>query len=119
MGLLGMGSLLWGLQDTDAYVPRVDQAQVAGRFLDCQSLLAAVRNSVLVNANNLSRSTDVGLDDITAEVVDFVPDQVGVDVHVSVRAASHSDLGWLPFDKDVVLESQLHLDYAVLDVETC
>ena len=119
LGLLGMGNLLWGLQDTHAYEPRVDQPQVAGTFLDCESLLRAVKGSVLVNADNLSRSTDLGLDDITAEVVDFVPDQVGVDVHVSVRVASHGTLGWLPFQRDAVLESQLHLDYAVLDVETC
>jgi Flp pilus assembly pilin Flp len=119
LGLLGMGNLLWGLQDTHAYEPRVDQAQVAGSFLDCQSLLRAVKDSVLVNADNLGGSTDLALDDITAEVVDFVPDQIGVDVHVAVRVASRGALGWLPFKTDTLLESQLHLDYAVLDVETC
>jgi hypothetical protein len=122
IGLLGMGSTLWGLQGADAYEPRVDQARVAGSFLSCQALLDAVKDTVRVNADNLSRgSGGAGLevDDITADVVDFVPGQVGVDVHVAVRVQSHSALGWLPFDHDVVLESQLRLDYAVLDVETC
>jgi len=119
LGLLGLGSLLWGAQGADAYEPRVDQAEIAGSYLSCESLLTAVKNTVLVNANNLSEGADIGLDDITAEVVDFVPDQVGVDVHLSVRVSSNADLGWLPFDHDVVLESQTHLDYVVLDVETC
>ncbi len=119
LGLLGLGSSLWGLQGTDAYEPRVDQTRVAGSFLSCQALVDAVKDSVRVNIDNLSGSTGLEPDDVTAEVVDFVPGQVGVDVHVSVRVASHRDLGWLPFDRDVVLESQLRLDYAVLDVETC
>jgi len=119
MGLLGLGSALWGMQGSDAYEPRVDQAELAGSYLSCTALLDAVRNSVLVNANNVSDSTDVALDDVAARVVDFVPDQIGVDVHVSVRVQSNTDLGWLPFDHDVVLESQTRLDYAVLGVETC
>ena len=125
IGLLGMGSTLWGLQGADAYDPRVDQARVAGSFLSCQALLDAVKDTVRVNADNLSGGSDgsgtagLEVDDVTAEVVDFVPGQVGVDVHVATRVQSHTALGWLPFDHDVVLESQLHLDYAVLDVETC
>ena len=119
MGLLGLGSTLWGMQGADAYEPRVDQAGVAGSYLSCDALLSKVKDSVLVNAHNVSGSTDINLDDITADVVDFVPDQLGVDVHVAVRMQSHTDLGWLPFDRDVVLDSQLHLDYVVLDVESC
>jgi len=122
IGLLGMGSTLWGLQGADAYEPRVDQAQVAGSFLSCQALLDAVEDTVRVNADNLSRSSGGAgseVAEVTADVVDFVPGQVGIDVHVAVRVQSHTALGWLPFDQDVALESQLHLDYAVLDVETC
>jgi hypothetical protein len=119
LGLLGTGQLLWGLQDTHAYQPAVDQAQVAGRYLDCRSLLDAVRQSVLVNADNLAGGRDLGLDDVTAEVTDFVPDQVGVDVRVSVRVRDDGALGWLPFRRDVTVDSLLHLDYAVLGVATC
>lgn len=118
-GVLWFGNYFW--QQQAMYVPSVTQSQVVGAFADCQNLVQQVKQTVLANVVNASDEVHVGLDDVVVEVVDFVPDQIGVDVRISVRTPLvGAGVSWLlPNDGDVVSEVLTRLENASLTVPTC
>ena len=118
-GVLWFGNYFW--QSQGMYEPSVSQNQVVGVFHDCQNLVGQVKGTVLTNLTNISDTTGVGLDDITVDIVDFVPDQVGVDVRISIRVPlAGAAVSWLlPNDGDVVSEALVRLENASLTVPTC
>lgn len=121
IGVLFYGSYFWQAQKMSAYAPQVTQSQVVGLYTSCADLLTAVKGTVLTNVNNVSTSTQIGLDDITATVVDFLPDQLGVDVRVSVRVPVVTSVvsAILPNNGDVVSEVLTRLENVRLNVQTC
>lgn len=118
-GVLWFGNYFW--QSQEMYEPRVTQSQVVGAFGSCENLVSQVKGTVLTNLTNVSDATGVGLDDITVDIVDYVPDQVGVDVRISVQVPMiGAAVSWLlPNDGDVVSEVLVRLQNASLTVPTC
>lgn len=120
IGLLAYGQYFWEVQK-HRVEPQVDQAAVYGAFDSCESLRTLLRQTVVANAAHLGSATPVDLDDVTAEVVDFVPQQIGVDVRLSVRVAVAQSAmsGLLPNGGEVVSDTYVHLDNVRLDVQAC
>ncbi len=109
VGVLFYGQYFWQAQKVDAYAPRVAQGQVTG-YLTCAELVDAVTRTVAANANALARSATVDASDVTARVVQVLPD-VGVTVAVSVRVPVVSSMtSLLPNNGAVVTEALLRLD---------
>jgi len=121
MGVLWFGDHFWHQQSKDAYAPRVSQSQLVGNYLSCEELVSAVRQTALTNVNNVSGNSPIALDDVTARVIDFVPDQLGVEVEMSIRVpGAHSALsGLLPNDGDIVTESLTRLENVRVTSQTC
>lgn len=121
LGVLWFGDHFWQQQHKQAYDPRVSQQSLFGEYGSCEQLLTAVRNSVVVNVNNVSGVTPIDLDAVTAEVVDFLPDQLGVDVRLSVRVpkADSAVSGLLPDNGDLVAEALTRLENVRLTTQSC
>lgn len=120
IGVIAYGQYFWAAQ-RDTVAPQVNQASVYGAFASCDSLLALLRNTVVDNAAKVSSGGLVEADDVTAEIVDFVPHELGVDVRLSVRVsvAQSALSGLLPNDGEVVSDAYVHLDNVRLDVQAC
>jgi hypothetical protein len=120
IGVIAYGQYFWQEQKLKVD-PQVDQAAVYGAFASCESLRSLLRDTVVSNAGHLTTGTPVQAGDVTAEIVDFVPHQVGVDARLSVRVSvSQSALsGLLPNDGEVVSDAYVHLDNVRLDVQAC
>ncbi|GAA1927929.1 hypothetical protein [Nocardioides marmoribigeumensis] len=124
IGVLAYGQYFWQAQ-RDAVEPQVDQAAVYGAFTSCESLRTLLRDTVAANANKAtaasSGTTGVDASDVTAQIVDFVPHQLGVDVKLSVKVsvAQSAMSGLLPNDGEVVSDTSVHLDNVRLDVQAC
>jgi hypothetical protein len=121
MGVLWFGNYFWHQQSKDTYAPRVSQSQLVGNYLSCEELVSAVRQTAVVNLNNVSGNSPVSLDNVTARVIDFVPNQLGVEVEVSVRVpAARSAVSWLlPHGGDLVTESMTRLENVRVTSQTC
>jgi hypothetical protein len=121
MSVLWFGNHFWHQQNKDAYEPRVSQSQLVGNYLSCDELVSAVRQTAVVNLNNVAGNSPVSLDQVTARVVDFIPDQLGVEVELSVRvpAAQTMVSGLLPNDGDLVNESMTRLENVRITSQTC
>jgi Flp pilus assembly pilin Flp len=120
IGVLAYGQYFWEAQ-SKAVDPQVDQGAVYGAYLSCEDLRTVLRETVVANAAHASSGTPIDAGDVTAEIVDFVPHQLGVDVTVSVRVsvAQSAMSGLLPDDGEVVSDTSVHLDNVRLDVESC
>ncbi len=118
-GVLWFGNYFW--QQQVMYEPTVTQSQVVGVFADCQNLIDQVKGTVLANAASVSDAAGIGIEDVVVDVVDFVPDQVGVDVRISVRVpVTGAALSWLlPNDGDVVSEVLTRLENVRLTAPSC
>ncbi len=121
VGTLFYGTYFWKAQQLDAYTPTIPPTAVVGTYLNCVDLLTKVRNTVLVNSNGLGTATELQLDDITATVVDHVPERLGVDVLISVRVpvVSAGVGALLPNGGDVVTEALTRLESVRLDTQSC
>ena len=121
MGVLWFGDHFWHQQSKAAYEPRISQSQLVGNYLSCEELVSAVRQTALTNVNNVSGNSPISLDDVTARVVDFVPDQLGVEVEISIRVpgAQSAVSGLLPNDGDLVTEALTRLENVRVTSQTC
>lgn len=121
MGVLWFGDHFWHQQSKDAYEPRVSQSQLVGSYLSCEQLVSAVRQAALVNINNVSGNSPISLDDVTARVIDYVPDQLGVEVELSVRVpgARSAVSNLLPNNGDLVTESMTRLENVRVSSQSC
>ena len=120
IGVIAYGQYFWAAQ-RDAVPPQVNQGSVYGAFTSCDSLRTLLRDTVVDNAAHVSSGGLVRADQVTAEIVDFVPHQLGVDVRLSTQVSvSQSALsGLLPNDGEVVSDAYVHLDNVRLDVQAC
>src|SRR5689334_1268007 len=82
IGVLAYGQYFWAAQ-RETVAPRVDQAAVYGAFGSCESLRTLLRDTVVANVNRVAAAsgdkTHVDASQVTAQIVDFVPHQLGVD----------------------------------------
>jgi hypothetical protein len=113
--ILWFGQHFWEQQNSIR--PRVTQSDMVGDYTSCEELLDAVRQSVLVNVDNVSRHTDVHLDDIQAQVIDFVSGQLGVDVRVNISSDASAAVG--VNQPGLQSQTDLHLENVRLDAQTC
>jgi len=120
IGVLAYGQYFWQAQ-SDSVDPQVDQAAVYGAFASCSTLRTLLVSTVVANANKLTSGTDIQAGDVTAEIVDFVPHQVGVDARLSLKVSVGQSAisGLLPNGGEVVSEAYVHLDNVRLDVQAC
>jgi Flp pilus assembly protein TadG len=124
IGVLAYGQYFWAAQ-RETVAPRVDQAAVYGAFGSCESLRTLLRDTVVANVNKVAAAsgdkTHVDASQVTAQIVDFVPHQLGVDAKLSVRVsvAQSALSGLLPNDGEVVSDTSVHLDNVRLDVQAC
>lgn len=120
LGILFFGNYFWHAQKAELYDARIPTGAYAGQTFTCDGLVAQVKSDVvaLVNSTN-GTAPDIGLGDVTALVVDVVPNVSAV-VQVSVAAPVVSGLGsWLPDGGAVVNETVLRLDDVALTTDTC
>jgi hypothetical protein len=121
LGVLWFGDHFWHQQHKQAYEPRVTQSELVGDFSSCAELLAAVRSTVLANLQHVAPSAAAEAGSVTAEVVDFVPGRVGVEVRlrVTVPRAGSGLAGLSPGAAALVTESLARLDHVRLTSQTC
>jgi hypothetical protein len=120
LGVLFFGNYFWHAQKAELYDARIPTGAYAGMTFSCAGLVAQVKSDVvaLVNSTN-GTAPDIGLDAVTAAVVDVVPNVSAV-VQVSVQAPGVSSLGsWLPDGGAVLNETMLRLDNVALTSDTC
>jgi hypothetical protein len=120
IGVLAYGQYFWQVQQ-QRIDPQVDQGAVYGAFASCSSLQNLLKSTVVANAAHVTSGTPIDLDDVTAEIVDFVPNELGVDARLTVRVsvAQSAMSGLLPNGGEVVSDAYVHLDNVRLDVQTC
>jgi TadE-like protein len=120
LGILFAGNFFWHAQKADLYDARIPTGAYAGQTFTCDGLVARVRSDVVALVNSThGTAPDIGLDDVTALVVDVVP-TVSAVVQVSVTAPPVPGLGsWLPDGGAVVNETVLRLDDVALTTDTC
>jgi hypothetical protein len=120
LGTLFFGNYFWHAQKAELYDARIPTGAYAGQTFTCDGLVARVKADVvaLVDSTN-GTAPDIGLDDVTALVVDVVPNVSAV-VQVRVAAPVVSRLGsWLPDGGAVVNETMLRLDDVAVTTDTC
>ena len=124
IGVLAYGQYFWEAQRVSV-APQVDQGAVYGAFASCEQLRTLLRDTVVDNAEKVasasSETTGLDASQVTAQIVDFVPHQLGVDVKLSVRVsvAQSAMSGLLPNGGEVVSDTSVHLDNVRLDVQAC
>ena len=123
LGVFYYGYFLWKAQSTPLLDPNVDQAAFVGEICEGE-LLDRVRAAALVTAENLDDGTHlpIELTDITATVVNFVPNGLGVDVRVSISAPVLEELiAFLPLPNDgrIVSDAMIRLENVRLKTAGC
>jgi hypothetical protein len=120
-GVLWFGYEFWQLQHMPQLAERIDPSFIVGANFTCAQLTDLVEQSVLDNITSISDNNfpTLGLDDITATVVDVLPTVGAV---VSVRIVLEPDSGLvslLPLDGSIVQETTFRLENVTLTTETC
>jgi hypothetical protein len=120
VGVLAYGQYFWQVQQ-DKIEPQVDQGAVYGAFASCEDLRTLLVDTVVANANKVTSGTPVQAGDVVAQIVDFVPHQLGVDARLSLKVsvAQSAMSGLLPNGGEVVSDAYIHLDNVRLDVQAC
>jgi Flp pilus assembly protein TadG len=120
-GVLWFGYEYWQMQNMPQLAERIDPSFIVGANFTCAQLTDLVEQSVLDNITSISDNNfpALGLDDITATVVDVLPTVGAV---VSVRIVLEPDSGLvslLPIDGSIVQETTFRLENVTLTTETC
>jgi hypothetical protein len=123
LGVFYYGYFLWKAQSQPLLDPNVDQAAFVGELCGPE-LLDRVRAAALVTAENLDDGTHlpISLTDITATVVSFVPNGLGVDVRVSISApVLEEKLSFLPLPNNgrIVSDALIRLENVRLKTAGC
>lgn len=128
LGVLNYGYYFWQLQRVPQLDPNVDQAGIVGTFCTGQipDLLTRVRESALVAAENVDSGTagdlPLSLSDISAVVVSYTPDTLGLVVAVSFSSTVVDSLiPFLPLPDDghVISSAQVRLENVKISSGSC
>lgn len=126
LGVLQYGYYFWKLQGVPDLDPNVDQSSLVGTYCTGQipDLLTRVKEAALVAANNLDDGSDLplSLSDITATVVSYTPDTLGLVVNVRFTTNVVDELGSflpLPDNGNLVSSSQVRLQNVKVSSGSC
>ncbi len=121
LGALFYGNYFWQAQKLSSYTPTVTQSELVGAYVSCSALLQDVAATVVGNVNHLAGASPIGVADVTATIVDYLPDEVGVDVRVSVAVPVTSSVvgSMLPHGGAVVSETLTRLQNVRLTASGC
>jgi hypothetical protein len=123
LGVLQYGAYFWGQQRVPTLDPNVRQSQLVGSF-DCGQLVNQLLQTVNTNLQNVDDALglDVGVEDLTATVLQFVPNQLGVDVRVSISVPVADPLiSFLPLPDNgrLVRDVFVRLENVKVTTESC
>lgn len=123
LGVFYYGYFLWKAQSQPVLDPNVDQAAFVGELCSGE-LLDRIRTAALVTAENLNDGTrlPIAVTDITATVVSYVPNGLGVDVQVSISApVLEEKLSFLPLPNNgrIVSDALIRLENVRLKTAGC
>ncbi len=121
VGVLFFGNYFWHAQEAGAYDPRIPQDAVVGYHLSCQQVTDRVKQAVVDQSAALgdAYAPALHLDQVTASVVDVLPD-ASVVVHVGVRVQVVSQLtSLLPDGGAVVNDATMRLENVTVDSAAC
>ena len=126
MGVVNYGYYFWQLQRVPELDPNIDQSGIVGTYCTGQipDLLTRVKASALVAAQNLDNGTDlpVSAGDITATVVSYTPDTLGLVVQVAFRTnVVDGLLPYLPLPDDghLLSAAQVRLQNVKISSGSC
>jgi hypothetical protein len=126
LGVLYYGAYFWKAQSAPVLDTSIDQAGFVGTFCTGRlpELVDRVRSAVLLNVQNLDQGTalPVSLGDITATVVGYVPDGLGVDVAVSItsKVLSHTlSILPVPGDGSITTDAMIRLENIKISTGSC
>lgn len=126
LGVLNYGYYFWQLQRVPELDPNVDQSGLVGTYCVGQipDLLNRVRAAALVSANNLDDGNDLplSLSNITATVVSYTPDTLGLVVNVRFSTNVLDELVPslpLPNDGNLTSDSKIRLQNVKITSGSC
>jgi hypothetical protein len=126
LGVLYYGFFFWKAQAVPTLDPDIDQAGFVGTYCvgALPQLLSRVETAVLVAIENVDEGAGlpIQLSDITATVVSYVPDGLGVDIKVSVTLPALAEtLAFLPLPNDgnVVSDAMVRLQNVRISTGSC
>jgi hypothetical protein len=126
LGVINYGHYFWQLQRVPELDPNIDQSGLVGTYCLGQipDLLTRVREAALVAANNLDDGNDLplSLSDITATVVSYTPDTLGLVVEVGFSTNVIDELiSFLPLpdDGNLVSGAQVRLQNVKITSGSC
>lgn len=126
LGVINYGYYFWQLQRIPELDPNLDQSSFVGTYCAGQipDLLTRVRQAALVAAENLDDGSDlpVALSDITATVVSYTPDTLGLVVEVGFSTNVIDELiSFLPLpdDGNLVSGAQVRLQNVKITSGSC
>ena len=121
LGVLVYGNWFWHAQRVEPYAAHLPQSAVVGYGLSCSDVVSLVKQAVVDLSSPVgdSYAPQLGLDDVTVDVVEVLPD-ASVVVNIGVRTSVTSTLAsWLPNHGDVVTETAMRLENVTVDSSTC
>ena len=128
LGVINYGYYFWQLQRVPELDPAIDQSGIVGTFCtgELPDLLTRVRQAALIAVDNLDTAsgeqTTLSLSDITASVVTYTPDSLGLVVQVGFSSPAVDELiGFLPLPDDgrVVSSTRLRLENVKVSSGSC
>jgi hypothetical protein len=128
LGVVNYGYYFWQLQRVPQLDPNIDQAGIVGTFCAGQipDILTRVRQSALIAAENVDSGSagdlPLSLSDISAAVVSYTPDTLGMVVEVSFSSnAVDMLIPFLPLPDDghVISSSQVRLQNVKISSGSC
>lgn len=126
LGVINYGHYFWQLQRVSELDPNIDQSGLVGTYCAGQipALMTRVKAAALVAADNLDAGGDLplSLSNITATVVSYTPDTLGLLVNVSFTtdvADGLFDYLPLPDDGNLVSDSQIRLQNVKITSGSC
>lgn len=126
VGVLYYGYFFWKLQSVPTLDPELDQSSFVGTYCTSQlpDLLARVEAATLVAVSNVdgSGALPLQLSDVTASVLTYTPDRLGVDIRIKMVSPAMSEsvsLLPLPNDGNVTSDAVIRLQNVRVSSGSC
>ena len=126
LGVINYGFYFWQAQKAPELDPNIDQSGIVGTYCAGQipDLLTRVEAAALIAAQNLDSGTDMAVSagDITATLVSYTPDTLGLVVQVSFSTnVVDALIPYLPLpdDGNLLSSSQVRLQNVKITSGSC